>query len=969
MEERSIAAQKLRASLPWVTASTALVLYLLTLSHWVTLTSTPAVAKLVGWDRFPTISAPFLYLLSLPFKLSPVTLQPLLLNGFAALLGAFVVGLLTRSVLLVPHDRTKEQRTRERGILSLLSAPLWWLPPVFAGAALMFQLSFWENATAQTGEMLDLLFFSASIYYLLDYRLCGRNAQLYKLALVYGMGITNNWALIAFFPLFLGSIVWIKGRSFFSFEFLGKMVGCGLLGLLPYLILPFLASRDESLGSTFFDLLRQQLASQKTALMQFPRSRLLFMSLTSIVPVIFMGVKWPSSFGDTSKAGTSATNLMFRVLHGLFLVACSWVMFDPKFSPRYLGNGFALLPLYYLTALSIGYFAGYFLVLFAPAKSKSTHRGANSIPLAPVFQGAILIAGIAVPAALLINNLSELRSKNGPALRNYIQGLYDSLPAESALVLSDNRYDLLLLEGLQTEAGKKGHHLLIETKLLEWRFYHRNLSQAYPNRLPLMNNVERLPEPIDSLLLVQYLYALGKSNPVFYLHPSFGYFFEAGFLKPRGTLFEMVFYSEANFSAPPLLASEVDAIESRWKSRMPALSEVVKGVEMEVPDLALLGTWYSRTLNFFGVELQKVNRLQEAGAWFDMAVKLNPQNVAALINKQFNESLGKDRSKALDFGNEVKDLVKQYANWGDLLVVNGPIDEPSFCFELGTQFAQGGNYHQAAAEFLRVQVWEPNNLLNQISLARAYHFGSAPDNALKTIEVIEKSPSAPNLQKEQFLELARIKALAKYSLKDFPGAEMTLLDSEARYPRDSTVLNSLFDLYYHHGDTKKALATVEKLLSHAPDNIEALLKQVGLLIQERTFDKAMAVLDQILKVQPNHEIALLNKGAIHIHNKNFAEALKPLERMLERNPDHFAAKLNRAIVFLQTERWKEANKDYAALAQVNPDSHVIVYGLAESAFHLDEKKQALEYFQKYLKIAPPGTLEIQTATTRLNSLK
>ncbi len=969
MEERSSSTQSLRASLPWITALTALVLYLFTLSHWVTLSSTPVVAKLVGWDRFPAISGPLLFILTWPFAYAPIGLQPLLLNVIAAVLGAFSVGLVTRSVLLLPHDRTKEQRTRERGPLSLLSVALWWLPPIFAGGALMFQLSYWENATSQTGEMLDLLFFSASIYFLLDYRLCRRNAQLYKLSLVYALGITNNWALIAFFPIFLFSIVWVKGRSFFSFSFLLRMVGCGLVGLLPYLVLPMVAASDSTLGSTFSDFLRQELGSQKASLMQFPRSRLSFMCLTSIIPVIFMGIKWPSSFGDTSLAGTSATSLMFRLLHALFLGACSWVMFDPKFSPRYLGNGYALLPLYYLTALAIGYFSGYFLLVFAPPKGKSQQRSSASTRFGPVVQGIILIAGVTIPLALLMLNLNDVKAKNGPALKLYVQALRDSLPAESALVLSDNRYDLLLLEGLQTEAGKKGHHRLIETKLLEWRFYHRNLARAYPNRLAPIKDLEKLAEPIDSLLQVQYLYSLGKSNTVFYLHPSFGYFFEAGYLKPKGALFEMIFYSETNFSAPPLLASEADELEKQWKARLPNLATIAEGVKMKVPDLAVLGTWYSRTLNSLGVDLQKVNRLQEAAAWFDMAVKLNPQNVAGIINKQFNQSLGKEKTKALDFGAEVKELVKQYASWGDLLIVNGPIDEPSFCFELGTQFAQGGNYHQAAVEFLRVQAWEPKNLLNQISLARAYHYGSAPENALQTIGAIEKNPASSNLQQDQFVELARISALAKYSLKDFAGAESTLLASAAKYPNDPTVLNSLFDLYYHHEDSAKALSVVEKLLKTTPDNIEALLKQVGLLMQDRSFEKAIAALDVILKIQPNHELALLNQGAIHIHNKKFTEAMGPLEKILERNPTHFAARLNRAIVFLQTENWKEASKDYVTLSKVTPNSHIVVYGLAESAYHLDDKKQAVEYFQKYLRIAPPGTLEIQTANARLNSLK
>ena len=53
--------------------------------------------------------------------------------------------------------------------------------------------------------------------------------------------MTNNWAMIGFFPAFVVALVWIKGLSFFNLRFLGRMSLCGLAGLSLYLLLPLVA--------------------------------------------------------------------------------------------------------------------------------------------------------------------------------------------------------------------------------------------------------------------------------------------------------------------------------------------------------------------------------------------------------------------------------------------------------------------------------------------------------------------------------------------------------------------------------------------------------------------------------------------------------------------------------------------------------------------------------------------------------
>src|SRR4051812_42858501 len=113
---------------PWLIVAGALALYLGTLNHWVTLSSLPIVSQITGWDWHPgylewrpNYILPLYTIVTEPIRLLPVHVQPMALNAFSALCAALTLGLLARSVRLLPHDRTKEQRLREPGVDSLLS--------------------------------------------------------------------------------------------------------------------------------------------------------------------------------------------------------------------------------------------------------------------------------------------------------------------------------------------------------------------------------------------------------------------------------------------------------------------------------------------------------------------------------------------------------------------------------------------------------------------------------------------------------------------------------------------------------------------------------------------------------------------------------------------------------------------------------------------------------------------------------
>src|SRR5262249_47198905 len=138
------------------------------------------------------------------------------------------------------------------------------------------QLTFWENATAASSEMLDLLLFAYIIRCLLEFRIDRNQSWLTKAALVYGMAIPGNFAMIGFFPLFMLALVWIKGLSFFNLRFLGQMALFGAAGLLLYLLLPIVQSMSEYSRVPFWQGLVANLGTQKAILVTLLNKYVLF---------------------------------------------------------------------------------------------------------------------------------------------------------------------------------------------------------------------------------------------------------------------------------------------------------------------------------------------------------------------------------------------------------------------------------------------------------------------------------------------------------------------------------------------------------------------------------------------------------------------------------------------------------------------------------------------------------------------
>lgn len=917
--------------LPWLVTAGALLVYLVTLNHWITIASTSVVATVTGWDWWSVgLQIPLFYLLTYPIRWLPAAWQPVGLNVFTAVCAAATLGLLARSVMLLPHNRTKEQRQRERSEHSLLSIPTAWIPPLLAVLALGFQRTFWENATVATSEMLNVLLFSYVIRCLLEYRVDPRDSWLYRLAFVYGLSITNNWGMIGFFPLFLVAFIWILGRRFFDLRFILKMTGFGILGLSLYLLLPLTYVLQGGEDYTFWGYLKMSWGMQRYSLLTFPKYIVLLAGLTSLLPVLVIGIRWPSTFGDVSILGTTLTNIMFRVVHALFLVACAWVLFDPPFSPRILGKGYPLLTLYYLSALSLGYFSGYFLLVFGVEPERRRHHASALATFGKkAVAGLVMLSLIVLPAALIYRNWPVIKANNGADLARLSESLVKSLPAKEAFVLSDSSIPLFLVEAHLARTGVKHSYVMLDTRFLPYPTFHHRIGKQHPGRWPTFLTERKQKDPINPLLIAQLLSTLARTNTLHYLHPCFNHNAEGVYGEPQGMTYLMKSYVPGAVLPPPPNAALITSNNAFWegfKQTAKSLTRPLKKAQGDllISDSEYVSRYFSRAANHWGVELQRNSHVAEADELFNLALELNPDNYAAKVNHDFNGNLRKGQLRPIEVDPLFENKRTQAYQSIEILVQdNGPFDEPRYCALLGESLALAQPFpyvRLACQQFLRVKALEPSNMEARIWLANMYLKWPLPNQIIDLVTEMRDQESVIPLSPAYQIELYRLEALAYASSTNLPKAEKIIKEAQQKFPGEESLPDTLAQIY----------------------------------LRASQFTNALAAVEQTLKINPKNTKALLNKSALCIKLGLFSDAIPPLNQVLQVEPANDAARMNRAIAQLRSGDMEGAKQDYEKLLELLPDSqkHAAHFGLARIAEQQNQVAKAIEHYEEYLDLVP-----------------
>ena len=981
--------------MPWVIGGAALVLYLASLNHWVTLSSLAVVNETCGPRWYPRLFQPLFYLLTWPVHWLPPTWAPLALNLFAALCAALSLVLLARSVALLPQDRLEQQRLLVRhpqGLLSLASA---WVPPALAAVSLGLQLTFWENATAASVAMFDLLLFAVIVWCLLEFRLDQRRGWLYAAALVCGLALANTWTMAGFVPLLAVAVMRSKRLHFFRLRFLkhvntadwrqaarelradgvflGRLALFGLAGLSLLFLLPLLQSFSPDSHVGFWPAALGVLRSHKTNLVLLVRSlwwqreAALLLAAVALAPVLLLSIRWHSYTGRERPRFLFLVSLTFYSAHALMLLAGLAVCFDPPFGPRQLSRELRLslpfLGLSYLTALSIGYYAGFFLLVFSgPIGRRAPFRRAVrwTAPKAVYVLLPLTLVG------LLWKNASVLGLLNGPQLRHCADLMIGSLPAEGAVVLSSDPARLALLDLALPRADLAARYTLVDGIALYQAPYRAWLRRHCARPWPAEEVPPKAPAPgrsaspadvpLDEPAYLRFIGRLALSNRLCSLEPGFLGLPETCAVQPHGLVYELKPYPSRAMSGPPLGPGELAGGQAFWEHVIAAeVDPLVRRIaEIERPPpgsaqrflqwarvprpvpgaLRALTFWYSGALNSWGVALQRQDRWPAARPCFIKALELNPDNLPAQVNLQCNTALVAGQPRGLLPAPFIEERLSQFRSWNRVLASDGPFDDPSYCYQLGLASVQDRLWRLAAQQLTRAQQLAPKETGIGLSLGSLFNACGLPDQALQVAARLRGDPGLQPLDPKAQTEIAFIEAeawLAKTNPAQAAGILQALLDA---HPGDSALVGRTKLAFTLHG----------------------------------YYTNALRLADQQLQDTPNNASVLLEKGLLHLLEDDSSNAIQVLSHVLSLT-NSYAGRINRARAYLRAEQWDAAQADYQELLRSFPASYQPYFGLAEVARAKGDTNGAIRYYKQYLAKAPTNYAEYRAVSDRLSSLQ
>jgi tetratricopeptide (TPR) repeat protein len=952
-------------------AIAAAVIYLVTLNPWLAARDPQALqafSRATNQEWYTESTSPVFHLMTSLFRLLPESIVPIALNIFSALCAAVVLALLARSVALLPQDRTHKQREREQSPFGLLSLSTAWIPVVLAVTVCGLQLTFWENATNLSAGMLDLVLFAYSVRCLLEYRISQREKWLLQAAFVYVAGMADTWVLIALFPAFVIAMIWIRGHGFFQLRFLARLFLCVLAGLLFYLYFPLLHLRT---GGLFWQTLKSNAMTQIQQVIMIyrnaPHHLQFLLVLTSLLPILVIGIRWRSQFGDSSPLGTALTTWIFHLTHAVLLGVCIWAAFDPGFSIRDEQGKFPfldfnrdqMLPLYFLGALSIGYLAGYFLLVFKLLAPRGYRSEATVLPriLNGTAIGAVCTLLVLAPAGLLYKNLVQIKVTNGSAWQQYAAAATANLPPQ-AIILSDRSDTLLLAQAWLARDGKASNFVFLETDWLRFSAYHRFQKAKHPEIWPdLPEAVSKADIPVGDAWLMDLILQLSAKVPVYYLHPSFGNFFERFYQVPHGLAYELQAYPTNTMSSPPPLPEAVysenetfwNDHEAEFRKLLPFIAPPGPGTKptfrgqwmqrMHIPfetnqTAWNLGLFYSRSLNALGVLDQRLGRLDSAARHFAAAQEFSPGNAVAAANLDFNRKLRAGERIVAESPESFEEHFGNIKGWERTLEVNGLFDTATGCLAQGIIFTKGRLVRQGAEQYDRVLSLAPHDPLALLWLARTYIVSRAPEKAYPLIAELRAHANSCEDAGITPGDILSIELAADYTNKKMEDIRPKLEQLSTRNMLDAAVQTCI-----SFRDFTNALFAIEKRLGMNPDDVPTLVN------------------DGFARLQLNDT----NQASL---------AIVPLTRALSLQPTNSDIRLLRAAAYLESRRLEDATLDYQTLEKTDPTKEFTAeYALGEIALQKGDTAGALRHFLIAQAKTPANSPLVRILDARIKNLK
>lgn len=350
-------------------------------------------------------------------------------------------------------------------------------------------------------------------------------------------------------------------------------------------------------------------------------------------------------------------------------------------------------------------------------------------------------------------------------------------------------------------------------------------------------------------------------------------------------------------------------------------------------------------------------------------------------------------------------------------------------FELGLLYSESGKYSQAEKLFTTAISFDNNNFDAFVALSDVLNMSNASkprlENLLIELQRLTNSTNAP-------VSIWTSKSSIERKLGDFDSARISASKALQISEKDIIALSELTEVYIALEENEKAIESANKLISIVPNSKTAKILLARAFDSNNDSKKAIAVLEsiksqddevigliKILKANGDLDIAALEKmietdasnvtalgrlciaarttaptkaleycqralildpenithaigyGAALVQLRRYQESTAVLTNLLRHSPDNYTIHANLATALFQMQNFEAAKAEYSWIIEKQPEMPIAYYFLAISYDRLQEYAEALESYQKFLKLAnvDDSKLEIEKVNLRIPILE
>ncbi|MCD8534404.1 MAG: tetratricopeptide repeat protein [Verrucomicrobia bacterium] len=336
-------------------------------------------------------------------------------------------------------------------------------------------------------------------------------------------------------------------------------------------------------------------------------------------------------------------------------------------------------------------------------------------------------------------------------------------------------------------------------------------------------------------------------------------------------------------------------------------------------------------LNDIGYRLMRSHHYAIAHKYLSMAIASNPENISAEIN-QFALDLIQKNGDSLaglewkfppEMEENINEKLKGFANLEVLLNTYGFFDFPSLTFMLSRTFFENGLPIQAYQFLQRTLELEPTVYRYYADGAMFVLNYNRTDIAMEILDKLRKNVTITDLDfEDQNIDL-KIQAQILQMSGKLDEAVSLLRQSATDEPKRASTLRFLATIYERAGQ----------------------------------FDKVVETCHEQIQLFPQDFRAWLQLGLAHSFLNQFDEALNANNKALEINPRFSLAHKNNAFIYSKMENWAKVIESLQAFLKTNPSYYDALLEIARSYRRLDDKVNAIKYYQEYLLSLGKGSPE------------